>query len=333
MAAGATICSGPPLDPLAVREPLVLHEDIRVAARGRDELGGQGWQLRGRIREDLALGEEAALQAPVGVGNFEAHAEGAAVLLHGRAHLGQGGAEGAIEARHAEGHLHAHLDAGKGLRGQIRQDLQLAVVHHHEGSLAGAEHLARLHGALGHLAGEGRHGAGLLEAGAGQPQVALSGAHGGAVGVEGRLGLLRRLARDTALLQQVLGPVVVALGLIGLGLGLGELRLGGLDREQQLVLILGAQHGPRLNAVALLHGHARRAPRDFRLQLRPVHGHQRAREGDGASEGVVLHGHEGHGHAAHGLLVALAPQLAVAQHPVVAGGSGDEEDRHADIEE
>ena len=120
------------------------------------------------------------------------------------------------------------------------------------------------------------------------------------VGVEVGLGQLGGLPGHAALFQKALGAVVVAPGLLGLDLGLGQLGLRGLDGEQQLVLVLGAQHGPRGHPVAFLDDHPGDAAGDLRLQLRAVDRQQGAGEGDGAPEGPVLHRHQGDGDDALG---------------------------------
>ncbi len=190
-----------------------------------------------------------------------------------------------------EGDQQAGLHEPHDVGGQVGLDLQLAIVHHLEGGLARVQHLARLDQAPGHLAGEGRHDAGLLQTEAGHPQVAFRGLDGGPGRVERGLGLLGRLSGDAALLQQGDGPVVVPLGLQRLGLGLGQLGFGGLHTQQVVVLVLGAEQGPGGDGIPLLHRHAGHAARDLAFEFGTVHRKEVAGKGHGGTEGAFLHRH------------------------------------------
>ncbi len=116
------------------------------------------------------FGEQPALQQAARVGHLQAHPQGAAILLDRAADLGEAGLERALEARHPERGRHAHVQPGQAGGGQVGLDLELAVVHQAEGGLARGQHLARLHQALGHLAGERGGDARFAQAAPGQGQ-------------------------------------------------------------------------------------------------------------------------------------------------------------------
>ena len=215
------------------------------------------------------------------------------------------------------------LTLGMYSRRQVRLDLQFAVVDQFERGLAGAEHFPGLHRPPGHLAGERGGGAGLAESGAGQAQVALGSGHRGPVGGVGGFSLLGGLFGDAVLGQEGLVTLVVPLGLLDLGLGLGQLGLGRLDRQQQLVLVLGAQDRPGRHPVALLDGNPGDPAGDLGLQLGPVHRQQGAGERHGAPE--IPGFHRGHRDRDDPCLLGslLVAQLPVALQAVVEGGAGD----------
>lgn len=128
---------GPDRNPAAAGDAAFDDVHVRVAAHGGDHGGGQGGLLHLALGQELALGEQASLQSTVGIGDLQPDPQGASLRLQRRADLREGGLERLREAGDPECGLQANLHQRQGFGGQVRQDLQAAVVHHHQGELPG----------------------------------------------------------------------------------------------------------------------------------------------------------------------------------------------------